>query len=246
MVPSRGDRGTDGPRRPAPPTAPPKASSRDVPPGVSARFWELLQAERLEQADVLDVGTGHGRIAVALGPRCRRVLGIDRDPTVLAEARRCATAGGARNVDFAEIDAEARVDYLGLTPAWTRPTLVVAHLCMSEPIIEATARTLAAGEALAFVALHTDQWRETGRRSRFAYDEGEARRQLEAHGFAVEHLEVEQEVHRFDSVEQGLAAAIGLAEKWKSDDRWFRYIEFLEAGGRTLTRSHLIARARKS
>lgn len=220
-------------------------SPGSAPPGVSPRFWALAQAEPLERADVLDVGTGVGRIALALGPRCRRVLGIDRDAGALAEARRHAAAGGLANVEFAEIDAEARADYRGLARGWTRPTLVVAHLCMSEAIIAATARTLSAGETLVFVALHADQWRETGRRSRFAYEEADARRQLEAHGFAVEHLEVEQEVQRFESVEQGLAAAIGLAEKWKSDGRWFRYIKFLEDGGRTLTRSHLVAKARR-
>jgi SAM-dependent methyltransferase len=204
-----------------------------------------VQAEPLERADVLDVGTGVGRIALALGSRCRRVLGIDRDAGAVAEARRHAAAAGLANVEFAEIDAEARADYRDLAPGWARPALVVAHLCMSEAIIAATARTLGAGETLVFVALHVDQWRETGRRSRFAYEEAEARRQLEGHGFAVEHLEVEQEVQRFESVEQGLAAAIGLAEKWKSDGRWFRYIKFLEDGGRTLTRSHLVAKARR-
>jgi hypothetical protein len=117
---------------------------------------------------------------------------------------------------------------------------------MSEAIIAAAARTLVRGQALAFVALHADQWRETGRRSRFAYDETEARRQLELHGFVVEHLQVEQEVQRFQSVEQGLAAAVGLAEKWKSDGRWFHYIKFLEEGGRTLTRSQLVAKARRT
>ena len=73
-----------------------------------------------------------------------------------------------------------------------------------------------------------------------------ARRQLTAHGFAMEHLGVEQEIQQFDSVEQGLAAAIGLAEKWKSDGRWFHFIKFLEDGGRTLTRSQLVAKARKT
>ena len=62
----------------------------------------------------------------------------------------------------------------------------------------------------AFVAFHVDQWRETGRRSRFAYDEVQARRSLAAAGFAVEHLEVEREVQCFGSVEEGLAAAVGL------------------------------------
>ena len=220
-------------------------SPGSAPPGVSARFWALLQAERLGGAEVLDVGTGSGRLALAMGPHCRRVLGIDRDAAALTEARRRAAEAGADNVDFADVDAEARADYLDLTPTWKAPSLVTAHLCMSEAIITAAARTLAPGQPLAFVALHVDQWRETGRRSRFAYDADEARRQLEQHGFGVEHLEVEQEVQRFDSVEQGLAAAIGLSEKWKSDGRWFHYIKFLEEGGRTLTRSHLVAKARR-
>jgi SAM-dependent methyltransferase len=213
---------------------------------VSARYWALLQAEPLGGAEVLDVGTGTGRIALALAPHCRRVLGIDRDAEGLAEARRRAADAGVANVEFADVDAEARDDYLGLTSTWKQPTLVVAHLCMSEAIIAAAARTLTPGQALLFVALHVDQWRETGRRSRFAYDADEVRRQLELHGFAVEHLEVEQEVQRFESVEQGLAAAIGLAERWKSDGRWFHYIKFLEQGGRTLTRSHLVVKGRRT
>jgi hypothetical protein len=61
----------------------------------------------------------------------------------------------------------------------------------------------------------------------------------------VEHVDVEREVTEFSSVEQGLAAAIALEEKWKSDGRWFRYIKFLEDGGRTLTRAHLIVKARR-
>jgi SAM-dependent methyltransferase len=221
-------------------------SPGNAPPGVSARYWALLCAEPLADAEVLDVGTGAGRVAIAIAPHCRRVLGIDRDATALGDARRLAAARHLTNVEFAEVDAEARQDYVNLTATWKRPTLVVAHLCMSEPIIAAAARTLDAGQRLAFVALHVDQWRETGRRSRFAYDADEARRQLEGHGFAVEDLEVEQDVQRFETVEQGLAAAIGLAEKWKSDGRWFHYIKFLEDGGRTLTRSHLLVRARRT
>jgi SAM-dependent methyltransferase len=221
-------------------------SPANAPPGVSARYWALLRAAPLADAEVLDVGTGAGRVAIAIAPHCRRVLGIDRDATVLAEAQRLAAGRHLTNVEFVEVDAEARPDYVNLTPTWKRPTLVVAHLCMSEAIIAAAARTLDAGQRLVFAALHADQWRETGRRSRFAYDADEARRQLERHGFAVEELEVEQEVQRFESVEQGLAAAIGLAEKWKSDGRWFHYIKFLEDGGRTLTRSHLLAEARRT
>jgi hypothetical protein len=96
------------------------------------------------------------------------------------------------------------------------------------------------------VAFHVDQWKETGKVSRFAYDEARMRRVLEEHGLAIEALEVEREVRRFASVEEGLAAAVGLEDRWKADGRWFRYIAFLESGGRTLTRSHLIVKARRA
>jgi hypothetical protein len=71
-------------------------------------------------------------------------------------------------------------------------------------------------------------------------------RALRSGGFLPEVIEVEADVLRFGSVEEGLAAAVGLEDKWRSDGRWFRYIAFLEEGGRTLTRSHLIVKARRS
>jgi SAM-dependent methyltransferase len=202
--------------------------------------------ERLRDRDVLDVGTGGGRLALALAPWCRRVVGIDRDADAVEQASRRAAEAGLANVEFLLLDAETVHDYLGLSPDWTGPDLIVAHLCMSDRIMEVSGRSLRHGGTLAFVAIHADQWRETGRRSRFAYDEDQARRALATHGFRVEHLEVECQVQRFDSVEAALAAAVGLAERWKADGRWFHYVRFLEEGGRTLTRSHLIVRARRT
>jgi hypothetical protein len=117
---------------------------------------------------------------------------------------------------------------------------------MSDAIIARAGRALAPGRVLGFVAFHTDQWRETGRASRFAYDEERARRALGAAGFVVEHMEVEREVKTFGSVEEALAAVLGLEERWRVDGRWFHYIRFLEEGGRTLTRSHLIVKARRA
>ena len=96
------------------------------------------------------------------------------------------------------------------------------------------------------MAFHADQWRETGRRSRFAWSEDEAASILAVAGFSIEHLSVERDVQEFSGVEQALAAAIGLEEKWRADGRWFRYIKFLEEGGRTLTRAHLHVMARKT
>jgi SAM-dependent methyltransferase len=211
--------------------------------GVSPAYWTLLVEEPLPDATVLDVGTGQGRIALALAPRCRQVIGIDRDADVIEAARSRAAAARIANVDFVVADADV-VEYAPLAP--DPPALVTAHLFMSDALVERSARALRPGGALAVVGFHVDQWRETGRPSRFAYDEERMRRVLAAQGFVVEHLQVEREVQTFGSVEEALAAAISLEEKWKSDGRWFRYIKFLEEGGRTLTRSHLIVKARRA
>jgi predicted TPR repeat methyltransferase len=178
-------------------------------------------------------------VALALAPHCRRVVGIDRDAKLLDDTRRRAAGLNLTNVEFVAGDAEA-MEYASFAP-----DVVVAHLCMSDAIAERAGRALAAGRVFAFVAFHADQWRETGRRSRFAYDEDQARNLLARTGFTIEHLEVDRDVQTFSSLEEGLAAAIGLEEKWRSDGRWVRYLKFLEKGGRTLTRSHLVVKARR-
>jgi SAM-dependent methyltransferase len=215
-------------------------STPDHPAGISPSFWRLLVEEPLRELAALDVGTGTGRVALGLAPLCRRVVGVDRAVEAIAEAQRRAAELGISNVELVVADAEA-IEY----DAW-RPELVVAHLCVSDAIIARAGRVLAPGRVLAFVAFHTDQWLETGRASRFAYDEARARRVLGDAGFIVEHMEVEREVRTFGSVEEALAAVLGLEERWKMDGRWFHYIKFLEEGGRTLTRSHLIVKARRA
>lgn len=209
------------------------------PPGVSPRFWAGLLEEPLGELSVLDVGTGTGRLALALAPFCRRVVGVDRDATAVEDARRRAAAAGLDNVELVAADAET-IEYDAFAP-----DLVTAHLCVSDAIIARAGRALGPGRVLTFAAFHADQWRETGRRSRFAYDEDQARRMLAAAGLVVERLEVEREVEHFESVEQALAAAVALEERWRADGRWFRYIRFLEEGGRSLTRAHLVVKARR-
>jgi SAM-dependent methyltransferase len=208
-------------------------------PGVSVRFLDWLAVEPLGRSRVLDVGCGAGRLSLALAPASEWVVGLDREAALLQEARARAAAAGLVNVEFHEADVEA--DWY---EPW-RPDLVTAHLCASDAIIERAARALPAGGCLAMVSFHVDQWKETGRVSRFAYDEARMRTALESAGFAIEALEVERDVRRFGSVEEGLAAAVGLEDRWRADGRWFRYIAFLESGGRTLTRSHLLVKARR-
>jgi SAM-dependent methyltransferase len=213
--------------------------SAAVTAGVSPTFWRLLVTEPLHASAVLDVGTGRGRLALALAPHCRRVVGIDVDRAALDEARREAGQRGLGNVEFRVADAEA-----GEYGAFA-PDLIAAHLCMSDAIIERAARALAPGRVFAFVALHADQWQETGRRSRFAYDEERLTGRLEEHEFEVEHLEVERDVRTFGSLEEALAAAVAFEDRWRQDGRWFRYVDYLEGGGRQLTRAHLVVKARR-
>jgi SAM-dependent methyltransferase len=209
------------------------------PPGVSPLFWSFLAEERLEGKTLLDVGTGTGRIALALAPRCGRVVGLDRDAASLEEARDRAKRAGITNATFEVGDVET-IDY----STWA-PDLVVAHLYMSNALVERAARALPGGGLLAVVAFHVDQWCETGRVSRFAYDEERMLTLLKDQGLIVERLELEREERAFASVEEALAGVVGLEDRWRSDGRWFRYIKFLEDGGRTLTRSHLLVKARR-
>jgi SAM-dependent methyltransferase len=207
---------------------------------LSPRFLALIAAEGLEGKRALDLGCGTGRLTLWLAPRVKHAIGLDRDTRARAEARRLADEARLTNVEFHEADVD-REEYT----RW-QPDLITAHLCASDAIVERAGRTLAPRHCLAMVAFHVDQWRETGKVSRFAYDETRMERVLRAVGFIPDVIEVEREVAHFASVEEGLAAAVGLEDKWRADGRWFRFIAFLEQGGRTLTRAHLIVKARRS
>jgi len=208
--------------------------------GISPRFLALLTEEELGSRRLLDAGCGSGRLALAMAPLAGSVVGLDRDAAAIAEATRRATAARLSNVEFHVGDVE-REEY----GRWS-PDLVTAHLCVSDAIIDRASRALARGGVLAMVAFHVDQWRETGSVSRFAYDESRMESVLRGASFKPEVIEVEREVKEFATVEEGLAAAVGLEDRWRIDGRWYRYIGFLEAGGRTLTRSHVIVKARRS
>ena len=207
---------------------------------LSPRFLALLEAEGLKGKRALDLGCGAGRLTLWLAPRVKQAVGLDRNSLAIAEARQLAADMRLGNVEFHESDVD-REEY----GRW-QPDLVAAHLCASDAMVERAGRVLAPGQCLAMVAFHVDQWRETGKVSRFAYDEARMERTLRANGFVPDTIEVEREVTRFTSVEEGLAVAVGLEDKWRADGRWFRYIAFLEEGGRVLTRAHLIVKARRS
>lgn len=218
-----------------------------APAGVNETFWRLVLEEPLGDATVVDVGTGGGRVALALAPLARRVIGVDRDAGAIQAAREHASLARLANVEFVVADADALSGFRDLAPGVrAEPDGVVAHLFMSDRLVENAGRSLRPGGAFACVGFHVDHWCETGRRSRFAYDEQRVRRLCAESGLRVEHLSIETDVREFRTVEEALAAAISHEDRWRSDGRWFRYVTFLEEGGRTLTRSHVIVKARRA
>jgi SAM-dependent methyltransferase len=217
-----------------------QAADRTSHATLSPALLAWLSAEPLATGNVVDVGTGSGALALALAPRARRVLGLDTDAGALVEARRRARRAGVGNVLFVVADAET-ADYRSLG----RPDLIAAHLCMSDAIVERAAAGLGRGGVLAFAAFHVDQWRETGRVSRFAYDEERARDVLRQAGFRVEKLEVEHAVTTFESAEEARAATERFRAKWEASGRWAGWERCLAEGGLTLTESRLVVLARR-
>jgi SAM-dependent methyltransferase len=209
--------------------------------GRSPALLALIRAEALSEKTVLDVGCGRGWLSLALAPLARWVIGLDWDADAIARAATAARRGGVANVEFRVGDAET-TDYGSLG----RPIqMVVAHLCMSDAIVQRAAEALAPGSCLIFAALHTDQWKETGKVSRFAQSEEGIRRLLGQAGFDVEHLAVERRVREFPSRAAALEALASLRPKWEADGRWENYLAYLDAGGRQVTESRLLVKARR-
>ncbi len=70
---------------------------------ATAELVVWLDAERLigPDVDVLDLGCGIGRVALAIAPRCRSVLGLDVSGVMIDEAVRRTSLGPASNIAFA-------------------------------------------------------------------------------------------------------------------------------------------------
>jgi hypothetical protein len=150
------------------------------------------------------------------------------------------------NVRFIEADAED-APYDALLGAATL-SMVVANLCMSQAIIARAYEALPVGGCLIFAALHTAQWQETGRGSRFAYDAPTLHQLLESSGWRCEAMELDREVLHFrhaGDLERYFAGS-PLRQRWQQDGRWEGLVQYLSQGGdRLTTRSHVLVKARK-
>lgn len=210
---------------------------------LSATLLRLIREEPLRERAVLDVGCGNGRLAFALAEEAGRIIGIDWSEQAIEQASQHVRGLGLNHISFVCGDAE-RIDYGELGPI----DLVVAHLCMSDEILRRAAAVLAPGRCIAFSTLHRDQWKESGRSSRFAYGEQDAETALTAAGFDPVYLEAEHEVLSFAAAADALAYmdALDLIGKWKTDSRWEGFLAYLERGGRELTiRARVTVKARR-
>lgn len=64
-------------------------------------------AGRFKGRDVLDIGTGNGRLAFDVAPHARRVVGVDPSEGGIRVARETAERRGLRNIEFRVGDAAA-------------------------------------------------------------------------------------------------------------------------------------------
>jgi SAM-dependent methyltransferase len=195
---------------------------------------------------VLDLGCGDGRLTFALARHAGFVVGLDRDEEAIRRASARSVEEGTANVRFAVADVEA-VEYDAADWGGS-PDVVTAHLCMSDAMIERAARALAPGFVFAGVALHANQWKETGVPSRFAYTEDSIAKCLAEAGFHLLHGRVEEEVLVFESSGEAERALLEGAHRAGALNA--RRVEglrkSLSGGGKEITRkSHLLFLARK-
>ena len=210
-------------------------------PGVSARFLELLAGPPRRRSRILDVGCGGGAsrwrsrpppdgwwASIARAPRASRRPAPARGGAGLA-----GTSSSTRPTSSADLYEPGRPDRL------TRPPLRLG--CHHR----ARGPSPAPGACLAMVSFHVDQWKETGPVSRFAYDEARMRIALE-----VTRLR-----------RRGARGRAGRdAASTRSRQGWPRRSasrtggggrplvplhRLPRSGGRTLTRSHLLVKARR-
>jgi len=211
-------------------------------PEFEAMFEERLAAEDFSDATVLDLGTGEGRLALALAPLAGRVVGLDADQESLAAARDRARELGISNVTFVPADADA-ANYRLLTRS--RIDYVVANHFMSEAVIGATAKALRPGGRFLFACHHRDQWIESGRVGRFSFTEDAMRDLLTRAGLTVIFLGVETFTVSYAGLAEIEEAHPELAAKFRADGRWATLTERFGDGPAELTWSTLVGVAQR-
>lgn len=209
-------------------------------PGLLALLPRVLPAA----GDALDLGTGTGRVALALAGEARSVIGVDIDAGALEAARWDAGRRGITNVRFVEADAET-ADLLALHDG-APFALVTARLFLSRRILERLPFLVAPGGTVLLEALEERHWAEAGG-SRFSLPADEVAAALERTGLAIVEARVETSMRSFADAR---AAEAWLRERrffptWREDGRWAAWRARLRRGEHGLTEAHLVLWARR-
>jgi SAM-dependent methyltransferase len=145
---------------------------------ATAELVAWLKREGLlgPDVDVLDLGCGIGRVAAAIAPHARSVLGLDISPAMIAEARRRHFAANLRFevTDGAGLAAVPTACQDLVLAVDSFPYLVQAGATVGERHVAAAARILRPGGTLAVLNL---SYRGLDR------DRADAARWAAAHGF---------------------------------------------------------------
>ncbi len=157
------------------------AYSLDDPDTLARATDELLawlDRHAGTQGDILDLGCGIGRVAAALAPRARSVLGVDVSPAMVARARRLHRGRNLRFVTTPGTDLaalpNARFDLILAVDSF--PYLVQAEV--ADRHVADAARTLRPAGRLVILNLSY--------RGRPEQDRADAARWAAAHGFTLE------------------------------------------------------------
>jgi len=70
-------------------------------------YLELVRKNLTQEKDVLDVGCGHGEVALSLAPFCRSILAYDRIESFIQLAQRAARKAAAENITYLWEDSSA-------------------------------------------------------------------------------------------------------------------------------------------
>lgn len=126
---------------------------------VEGLHAQLLAGVLPRALDLADAGTGTGALLPVLAPAARRLVGIDRSPEMLAEARRRAASQGLGQVELVEADLEElpfdASSFDGLCSAFA-----LHHAARPAAVVAEFARVVRPGGAVVVSDLvqHREEW----------------------------------------------------------------------------------------
>ncbi|HUX06682.1 MAG TPA: class I SAM-dependent methyltransferase [Acidobacteriota bacterium] len=222
-----------------------KPGLKDAHEELLPQFETILKSAAQPQSWCLDIGCGCGRVAFLLASTVRWVVGIDRKPERIAEARKRAELEGRENVRFLVADAESG-SYVGLAPPGAFD-LITANLCLTDVIIRRAVEALFGGGRLAITCFEKSQWQEAGLPIDHSYSESRLKAVLQAAGLEIESLEVFTRVIEFESFEQLVIQYLPqrIVDNWRENGRLRTIEENFKEGHRTLTESKIVFSALK-